>query len=65
MWDFGPDFFEWWAGLTPMVRYGVAIVLLGIGAALCYFTKGGYFAWGSLVVCGAVLLVFAGRTKDE
>ena len=20
MWDFGPDFFEWWAGLTPLVR---------------------------------------------
>jgi hypothetical protein len=28
MWDFGPDFFEWWASLTPLVRYGVAVVLL-------------------------------------
>jgi hypothetical protein len=65
MWDFGPDFFEWWAGLSPLVRYGIAIVLLVVGAVLCYFTEGGYFAWGSLLLAGIVLLMFAGRSADE
>jgi hypothetical protein len=65
MWDFGLGFFEWWVGLSPFVRYGVAVVLLIVGAALCYFTDGGYLVWGSCLVAGVVLLVFAWSSKDE
>ena len=65
MWDFGPGFFEWWAGRNPFVRYGVAVALLVVGAALCYFTAGGYLVWGSYLVAGVVLLMFAGASNDE
>jgi hypothetical protein len=63
--DFGPDFFEWWAGLNPLVRYAVAAVLLVVGAALCYFAEGGYLVWGSYLAVGCVLLLFAGRSPGE
>jgi hypothetical protein len=65
MLDFGPEFFEWWAVLSPFVRYGVAFVLLAVGAALCYFTDGGFVVWGCYLAVGIAMLLFAGRSKDE
>jgi hypothetical protein len=62
--DFGPGFFEWWAGLTPVVRYGVGLVLLILGIALCCLS--GWITLGiSLLSAGIVLVMFAGRSKDE
>jgi hypothetical protein len=65
MWDFGRGFFEWWAGFSTAGRYGIAMVLLVLGSALCYFTEGGFFAWGSWLVVGDLLLMFAGRSENE
>jgi hypothetical protein len=65
MWDFGPSFIEWWAGLTPLVRYLVAFFLIILGAALCYFSGGGYLVWGSWLAAGVILLMFAGRSRNE
>ena len=65
MGEFGREFFEWWAGLTPLNRYGIAMVLLMVGAILCCFTDGGYLAWGAFLTTGMVLLMFAGCSEDE
>ncbi|MHB1036396.1 MAG: hypothetical protein ACYC35_17135 [Pirellulales bacterium] len=65
MWDLGPGFFEGWAGLTASARYGVAVVLLIVGAVPCYFTDGGYLLWGSWLIAGVLLLMFAARSKGE
>jgi hypothetical protein len=62
--DFGPELFEWWAGLTPVVRYGIGIVFIVLGAAVCFISH-----WNtlgiSLLAAGIVLLLFAGRTAGE
>jgi hypothetical protein len=52
---------EWWAGLHPFWRYGVAIVFLLISTVL-YF-GGTFWPWGWGI--GVVLLLFAGPSDTE
>jgi len=53
--------FEWWADLSPWVRYGVAIAFLLVSTIL--YLGGTFWPWGWAV--GAVLLVFAGKSSSE
>ena len=47
---------EWWLDLPPLLRAGIAVLILGI-AALVFFVGDRFwpFAWG----LGAVLLLFS------
>jgi hypothetical protein len=55
------DLFEWWAGLSPWVRFGVAILFL-LAAAVRWVT-GTFSPW--LWGIGIVLLLFAFPSKTE
>lgn len=59
------DFYEWWAGLEPPKRYGVAMVILLIAAALWYFEPDVMHGWVPLSLVGLILLLFAGRFHWE
>lgn len=52
---------EWWSGLRPAARYGIAISLLTISTAL--FLCGWLWIWGWAV--GGVLLCVAGPSRSE
>lgn len=54
-------FFEWWAGLSPFVRYGLAIILLLISTAM--LIGGTLWPWGW--VAGAIMLLFGGPSDSE
>jgi hypothetical protein len=58
----GLRFFEWWAGLSPWIRYGVAAAFL-LASTLIYFLAGRIWIWGWIV--GGVLLLFAGPSDSE
>jgi hypothetical protein len=54
-------FFEWWAGLNPWIRFGVAVVLLLISTVL--WLAGQIWIWGW--VAGGVLLLFCFPSDAE
>jgi hypothetical protein len=53
--------FGWWGTLSPLWRYGIAIILLAISTVL--FFLGRLWIWGWVI--GAVLLMFAGPSESE
>jgi len=53
--------FEWWSGLSPWIRYGVAVILLLISTVL-YF-DGILWPWGW--AAGAIMLLLAGPSDSE
>ena len=53
--------FEWWSGLSPWIRYGVAVVMLLISTVLWV---GGLF-WPYGWIGGVIMLLFAGRSEQE
>ena len=61
---FGRGFYEWWAGLNPVFRYGVGAAVV-VAAGLLWWLKV-FDAWfcGSLAVVGIILLLFAGGRDD-
>jgi hypothetical protein len=62
---FGLGFYEWWAGLSPLYRYGVGLLVLILGIIVWYFDWGGPYFGGTLVAAAVVLFLLAGRSKDE
>jgi hypothetical protein len=54
-------FFEWYAGLSPWIRLGVAAFFLAISTIL--FLGGTFWPWGWAV--GVVLLFFSGPSNSE
>lgn len=54
-------FLDWWAGLSPWLRYGVAILFLLVSTAM--FFAGRFWPWGWGL--GTVLLLFAGKSESE
>jgi hypothetical protein len=55
------DLLEWWGGLSPWLRYGVALVFLLISTIL-YFA-GTFWPWGWAV--GGVLLLLSFPSSAE
>lgn len=53
--------FQWWAGLPPLLRYGVAVFFLLVSTVLWFC--GRFWPWGWAV--GVVLLLFAGPSDSE
>lgn len=53
--------FSWWSELPAWLRYGVALLLLGISTVL-YFS-GVIWIWGW--VAGTILLLIAGPSSTE
>jgi hypothetical protein len=53
--------FEWWAGCSPWLRFGVAGVFLLIAAIMLVFGRFWILGWA----VGGVLLVFAFPSKAE
>jgi hypothetical protein len=62
---FGPRFYEWWAGLSPLLRYGVAVLVLVLGAIVWYCDWGGPYFGGTLMAASVLLFLFAGRFMDN
>lgn len=62
---FGPDFYEWWAGLSPLLRNGVALLVMIVGIIVWYCDWGGLYFGGTLVAASVLLLLFARRSRDE
>lgn len=54
--------FEWWAGLSPWIRYGVAVFFLGL-STLLFFAFDRFWPWGWVV--GVILLLLAGPSDSE
>ncbi len=54
-------FIEWWSGLSPWLRYGVAVFFLLISTGLWF--AGTFWPWGWGV--GVVLLLFSGPSDSE
>lgn len=54
-------FFEWWGGLSPWLRFGVAGVLL-LSSTVLWFT-GTFWPWGW--AAGGVLLLFSFPSGPE
>lgn len=52
---------EWWGGQSAWLRYGVALVLLGISTGLWFAGRFWPWGWG----LGLVLLLFAGPSDSE
>jgi hypothetical protein len=52
----------WWSGLSPWVRYGLAIFFLLLSTVM-FFAFDWFWPWGWGV--GAVLLLVAGRSAAE
>ena len=55
-------FFSFWSDLPPLLRYGVALVLIGISTGL-YFLADRIWPWGW--VSGIILLLLAGPSDSE
>jgi hypothetical protein len=53
---------EWWSELPAWLRYGVAILFIGISTAL-YFFADRFWPWGWGI--GLALLIFAGPSDSE
>jgi hypothetical protein len=61
---FGRGFYEWWAGLPPVFRYGVGAALLVVSSILWLFDTADYGFWVALAMVGIVLLLAAGGRHD-
>jgi hypothetical protein len=57
----GMGFIEWWADLPAPLRYGTAVIFLGVSTFLWFL--GRFWPWGWVV--GIVLLLMAGPSKAE
>ena len=55
------SFLNWWAGQSPWLRYGIAVLLIATSTGI-YFA-GRIWIWGWAV--GFVLLCFAGPSDSE
>ena len=53
---------DWWTGLSPWLRYGVAVFFLLVSTIL-FFAFNTFWPWGWGI--GAVLLIFAGPSDSE
>ena len=53
--------FEWWAGLSPWIRFGVAMLFLAASTILWF--AGYFFPWGWGV--GVILLLFSFPSRAE
>jgi hypothetical protein len=54
-------FFQWWAGLSPWLRYGVAIAFILLSTATLFTDRLWYWGW----VVGGILLMFAEPSDSE
>lgn len=52
---------DWWFDLSPWIRYGIAVLFIGISTAM--FFAGTIWPWGWGVGLG--LLAIAGRSDSE
>ena len=62
---FGPKFYEWWAGASPLLRYGVAVVILIVGLLVWQFDWGVPYFGGALVAAAAILILLAWQFGGE
>jgi hypothetical protein len=62
---FGQSFFEWWASLAPVYRYGVGVLVLILGLIVWRSAWGGLCFGGGLVAISVILLVFAGLSQER
>jgi hypothetical protein len=53
--------FEWWGGLSPWIRFGVAIGFLLLSTVILLFDR--IWIWGWVV--GTVLLIFSFPSGPE
>lgn len=53
--------FEWWAGLSPLLRFGIAGVFLAISTILWFCDRFWPYGWG----VGLVLLMFSFPSRAE
>jgi len=64
MFLFDFSFFEWWAGLSPWIRLGVALLGVALSAVLWFF--GYFFPWGIAAgITGIILVLFSFPTRAE
>jgi hypothetical protein len=61
---FGPRFYEWWGGLSPLHRYGVAVLVLILGVIVFYCDWGGLYFGATLIAASVLLFLLAGSLKD-
>ncbi len=62
---FGPDFYAWWAGLSPFLRYGVALLVMILALIIWYADWGGPYFGVGLVIASVVLLLLARGFKGD
>jgi hypothetical protein len=55
------DLIEWWAGLSPLIRFGVAGFFLLLSTGLLFFGQFGPWGWA----VGLVLLLFSWPSDTE
>jgi hypothetical protein len=55
------ELFEWWAGLSPWIRFGIAAAFLLVSTILWLMDT--FWPWGWAV--GAVLLLFSFPSRTE
>lgn len=53
--------FEWWGGLSPWIRYGVAVLFLLLSTLLWFADRFWPYGW----VVGIILLLMAGPSRTE
>jgi hypothetical protein len=56
-------FFEWWGGLSPWFRFGVAIAFLLLSTGL--WLAGVYWPWGWGIGLVFLLLAFPSRAERK
>jgi hypothetical protein len=59
---FDDEFFAWWGGPNPVLRFGLTLAVLLAGALL---VAGGAWLWGlPLLVIGVVMLIATLEIRD-
>ena len=53
--------FDWWMGLSPWLRAGTSLLLIGISAALWLVG----LRWLDGLIVGVILLMFSGPSDSE
>lgn len=61
---FGRPFYEWWAGLDPIYRYGIGVAVIVASAVLWWLQVIDVWFGGPLAVVGIILLLSAGGRDD-
>lgn len=59
----GSWLFEWWTGLSPWIRYGMALGLLAVAVLL--FLSGYWYSAASAWVASFIIFLLAGRSDSE